>query len=78
VDNSIPKLPACIRLLTTSTPPLPIYTYTPANYIGTFLGYRRTLPHRTRTRPDHMRTLPGWHRIYGDADGVVFVRDGAG
>ena len=58
MDNSIPKLPACIRLLTTSTPPLPIYTYTPANYIGTFLGYRRTLPHRTRTRPDHMRTLP--------------------
>jgi hypothetical protein len=27
---------------------------------------------------DRMRTLPGWHRIYGDADGVVFVRDGAG
>jgi hypothetical protein len=25
-----------------------------------------------------MRTLPGWHRIYGDADGVVFVRDAAG
>ena len=27
---------------------------------------------------DRMRTLPGWHRIYGDADGVVFVRDAAG
>ena len=27
---------------------------------------------------DRMRTLPGWHRIYGDADGVVFVRDTAG
>ena len=22
--------------------------------------------------------MPGWHRVYGDADGVVFVRDGAG
>jgi len=27
---------------------------------------------------DRMRTLPGWHRIYDDADGVVFARDGAG
>jgi hypothetical protein len=27
---------------------------------------------------DRMRTLPGWHRTYGDADGVVFVRDAAG
>jgi hypothetical protein len=27
---------------------------------------------------DRMRTLPGWHRIYGDGDGVVFVRDAAG
>jgi hypothetical protein len=26
---------------------------------------------------DRMRTLPGWHRIYGDADGVVFVRAAA-
>jgi hypothetical protein len=24
-----------------------------------------------------MRTLPGWHQIYSDADGAVFVRDGA-
>jgi hypothetical protein len=26
---------------------------------------------------DRMRTLPGWRQIYADADGAVFVRDGA-
>jgi hypothetical protein len=26
---------------------------------------------------DRMRTLPGWHQIYTDAGGAVFVRDGA-
>ncbi len=27
---------------------------------------------------DRMRTLPGWHQIYSDADGAVFARDGTG
>jgi hypothetical protein len=26
---------------------------------------------------DRMRTLPGWHQIYSDTDGAVFVRNGA-
>jgi hypothetical protein len=55
VDNSVPTLPACIRLLTTGTHTLSVYADTPTNNI-------RTLLNCTRTRPNYMRTLPNCTR----------------
>jgi hypothetical protein len=51
-------LPSCIRLLTTGTSPLSVYTYTPTNNIRTLLNCMRTRPNYMRTLPNCVHELP--------------------